>query len=188
MPEVQNVGAVDYSKYQPEMYQAQEAAQVPMDINSGEMPIAYDDPIMAEKRSAASSMKGLAIAGVIGAVVGGLLTYKFAGTKGSSAAKEAVEKELNELKNSEAVKNYEKVKEAFVNVEKEVQGAQKFCWYKPKTWGTATLVSKIKGLLKPARENLDKFTEETKKVVDEASGEVKKAAEEGKKAAEDAAK
>lgn len=178
MPEVQNVGAVDYSQYQPEMYQAQNTA----DINGAGMPIAYDDPVYEEKRSAASSMKGLAIAGVIGAVVGGLLTYKFAGGKGSESAIKKIESELNELKNSEAVRNYEKVKEAVLNVEKEAEEAgKKTRWWKPKTWGTKTLTSKIKKIISTAKEGFAKIKDDA----GEAAGKV---ADDAKNAAEDAAK
>lgn len=108
MSEVQNIGAVDYAQYQPS--QISQEADVE---NYNTQPEIYDEnyaQIQAANKSrvGATLMSALVLGGL--AVLGG---YSF----GKHSAKNA-KKALEELKNSEAVQNYDKVVEALDKVQK----------------------------------------------------------------------
>ncbi|MBR1775671.1 hypothetical protein IJ750_01185 [bacterium] len=167
MPEVQNVGAVDYANpYQ--QYEVAEPSQVPAAID-GTMPELYD-PEVEQKKQAAGSMTGLKVLGGIAAA--GLLLW--GGHKwGKNSAKDAM-KELEELKNSEAVRNYDKMKEAVNDVIKTAEETQEFKWLKPKTWKNADFVKTVKEKLSPFKDDAEKVAEDAEKKVEEAAESAEK--------------
>ena len=167
MPEVQNIGAMDYDQYQPSQYPSYEE-----DYSS--QPVVYDESA-EEMRAASSSRMGATI--LTGTIVAGLglLGGYFIGKHGKVSGKDVdkvkdelknVKDELDSLKNSEAVKHYDKLKEASENVEKEIENHSSWSW-----WG---IKNKVKSIFKPVKDDIAKTQEEAKKAAEEA----KKAAEE----------
>ena len=168
MPEVQNVGAADYAQYQPSQYQGEAYVE---DYNT--QPEVYDEQ-MAEIQAANKSRKGAMI--LTGTIVAGLglLGGYFIGKHGkaSKSDMDAIKKELDELKNSDAIKNYDKLKQAADEVEKEVAGRDFWNW-----WGIKDFVKNKFAFLK----------EDTKKAADEAKEAAEDAANNAKEKAEEAA-
>ena len=104
MPEVSNIGAVDYAQQYPQQY-------IPEAQTTGDYEAypAYDG---VERQS--SSGIGLLTASLISLGVG-TAAFFFGKARGAKAGKNAAElakAQLEELKNSEAVKNYEGLKKA----------------------------------------------------------------------------
>ena len=158
MPEVQNVGAVDYAQYQPSQYQNDAYVE---DYNT--QPEVYDENT-AEMQAANKSRLGATI--LTAAIVGGLgllggHMWGASGKKAAVTAKEAAEKSLEELKNSEAVKNYDKLKDAAEKVEKEVSEHKPFSW-----WGIKNFVKEKFAFL---RDDAKKVADEAKEAADEAA-------------------
>jgi hypothetical protein len=169
MPEVQNVGAVDYAQYQPSQYQNDAYVE---DYNT--QPEVYDEN-MAEVQAANKSRLGATI--LTAAIIGGLgliggHMWGAHGKKAAETAKETAEKALEEIKNSDAVKNYDKLKDAAEKVEKEVTDHNPFSW-----WGIKKYVKDAFAFLK----------QDSKKVAEEAEEGAKKAADDAAEAAEGAA-
>lgn len=192
MPGVQGIGTVDYNnpyqQYQnvndaqqvpveePQQMPVDEAQmpvdaqQMPVDL-SGQIPADYSTEVEGQNKSS-GSMTGLAVLG--GLALAGLCLW--GGRKmGKNAAKD-IEKELNELKNSEAVQNYDKMKEAVNEIIERAETTENFKLLKPKTWKNAKFVKFIKEKLSPFKNEAEKTADETKN-----------AAEEVKNAADDAA-
>ena len=179
MPEVQNIGAVDYAQ----QYQNQNPQQyntVPEDIQAQEI---YD-PAIAEKQKSKSSVAPFIWGAGIGALAAGLLTHHFSAKSATKALKEA-EIELESLKSSEAIKNYDGLKKATDEVQQVIE--QKISW-NPKTWFSRFKLNKIKDILNPFKKDA-KVAEEGAKAVEEGAESAAKAAEEAvENAAENAAK
>lgn len=182
MPEVQNVGAVDYTQYQPSQYQQENYAN---DFNT--QPEVYDENY-AQMQTANKSRMGATIlaaaitAGIgIGAYYLGKSRAGGGNIDGVKKELENVKKELTELKDSEAIKNYDKLKTATEEVEKYVNEKS---WYNFR--GVKNKIKKAFGFLKEdaakvTEEAKDKVNKETEKAVDE----VKDAATELKEHATD---
>ena len=168
MPEVQNVGTVDYTQYQPSQYPQESYAQ---DYNT--QPEVYDESYVQMQEANKSRMGSTLLAGAIaiGLGVGGYLLGKRSGKSGEAVDKttKAVKKELEDLKNSEAVKNYDKLKTAVEDVEKYV---------KEKSWYN---FHGVKNKIKNAFAFLKK---DTKKAAEESVDKAKEKAEDAKAAAE----
>lgn len=161
MPEVQNIGAADYAQYP----QYQEQYSVPEDLQAQEI---YD-PAIEEKKEASKGRLGATIlAATIGAVIGGLATHHFS-AKGAKNALKTAEGELEALKNSEAVKNYDSLKKATDEIH-EVVGEKSiwkkgktyynpFSWnWNPKKWFKS---SKIRDILNPIYKDAEKTAANT---------------------------
>ena len=116
MPEVDNIGAIDYAQYQ-----QQPQAQYDDYANYNTQPEVYDENYAQMQEASKSRLGATLLTAVIiggGALLGGYLL----GGKGKKAAeaakktaedaKKTAEDALANLKNSEAVKNYDKLKEA----------------------------------------------------------------------------
>ena len=177
MPEIASIGATDYNN---NLYQQQqnveeqqlpvEAEQMPVDI-SQQMPVDYSAEVEGSNKSGSLAVPiilGLALLGITG--FGG---YKYGGKN--------LAKKLDALNNSEAVKNYNSLKEQHDNLKNSINEIletaenSKFNLFKPWTWGRK-FVNTIKEKLSPYKTTVEKASEEAKKVADEA-----------KKAADDAA-
>ncbi len=172
MPEVQSVGAADYTQsYQPVQYQE----NYTNDMN--EMPVVYDEAVEPKKSS--FGIKGLAILGTLAAVGIGIGCYKLGGKNAA--------KELDALKNSEAVKNYDSMKEAFNSMKDAVNELEKDAdgIIKPKTvWQKITgLFTKDKGF---AQKTKDKVINPYKEKAEKIEKAIKEAAEEAGEAVEEA--
>ena len=161
MPEVQNVGAVDYAQYQPS--QNQNDAYMD-DYNT--MPEVYDERA-EEIRNANKSRLGATIVGLTLAACLGIVGGRYWGARGLKAEKAKAE---------EAIANYEKLNKATEEIEKiadENVGKP----FSGKRIGR-DFYNKLKSLLKDARAAI-------KDEAEEAGG---KAADDATKAAEDSAK
>ena len=181
MPEVQNIGVADYAnQYQTNQYPEQYS--VPEDLNAQEI---YD-PAIEEKKEASKNRLGATMLGLlIGATIAGIATHHFSTKSAKNALKEA-EGELEALRNSEAVKNYDSLKKATDEI-KEVVGEKSkwkqgktyynpFSWdWNPKKWFKS---SKIRDILKP-------LSKDAKKT---AAGGTENVAEAAEAAAEDASR
>ena len=147
MPEVQNIRAEDYAQYQPSQYQ-QEAFSEAYDTQPEVYDESYEQMQAANKsRLGATILSTAIVAGV------GIASYFIGKNRGAKAAPEnmkkeleAVKKELDELKNSEAVKNYDKLKEAANEISEIANGDKVYS----KGWinGAKNFINKIKELLK----------------------------------------
>ena len=104
MPEVQNVGAVDYAQYQPSQYVDNNYAE---EYNT--QPEVYDEHA-EQMRSASKSRLGETILGL--AIVGGLALWG-----GHAWGKKAAAADIEKAK--EAVANYEKAKKALEELNQE---------------------------------------------------------------------
>jgi len=170
MAEVQNVGAVDYAQYQPSQYTEETYPE-----NYTTQPEVYDEN-MAEIQAANKNRMGATLLSGTIAVGIGLLGGYLIGKHGKKDL-DGVKKELDELKNSEAMKNYEKLKEAAEKVQKEIEEHNGFSW-----WG---IKDKVKAIFAEFNNSVKKVGDEVK---DEAKDATKKAAEETEKKTEEAAK
>jgi len=171
MPEVQNVGAADYAQYQPSQYPQDTYEQ---DYNT--QPEMYDENYAQMQAANKSRMGATVVAGLIAAGIGvcGYMIGKKSG-KGTDAIKkelESVKQELADLKNSEAIKNYDKLKTASEEVEKFVGEKH---WYN--FFGVKNKIKNAFSFLK----------EDSKKTADEAKDNVNKEAEKAVDKAKDAA-
>ena len=172
MPEVQNIGAVDYAMPYANQNINVEEPQITEDIE----PVMYN-PEVDEQKSSSSSLLPIALTSL---TLGALCLW--GGHKwGKSAAEDAL-KELENLKNSEAVKNYENLKKATDEIaELADNNAVKFEWTKPSTWfKNNALAKKIQELLAP-------FKKEEAKVAETAEKAAKEGAEKAGETAADAA-
>ena len=160
MPEVQNVGAVDYAQYQPSQYPNEQYAE---DYNT--QPVVYDEKA-EEIRTASKSRMGATILSL--AVIGGLALWG-----GHAWGKKSAAKEIEKL--TDAASKYENAQKAMDEVEKLAKNgnAQYFggdhCGNK--------LLNKINELFKPF-----------KKAAEEAGEKAETIADDTVKAAEDAVK
>ena len=205
-----SVNDVSPADYQAMIQQAQAAQPVPEQDMGGyaTMPAdayAYEE-IPEEKKSFPWLKIALGLAGGAGLF---WLGKRSAGAKeavddATKEAAEALAKELVETKAALATKNaelgYSKIAEehakkeaaaagkALANAGNEAEGAAKFKWYNPKTWGASSLAKKIKGFVDGFNKEKAGIDEEAKKAKETLDEEIKKAAEEAKKAAEEAKK
>ena len=164
MPEVQNVGTVDYAQYQPSQY-SKEA----YDGNYNTQPVVYDEH--AEEISAASKSRfGATILSL--AIVGG-----FALWGGHAWGKKSAAKEIEQLK--DAAKNYEKAQSAMEEIEKLAKDGNDQ-YFGGNHCGNK-LLNKIKELFKPFKKTLEDAGKK-------AEEKVESGAESSVKAAEDAVK
>lgn len=169
MPEVQNVGAVDYAQYQPSQYPQEDYTN-----NYNVQPEVYDESYSQMQAANKSRMGATLLAAAITAGIG-VGAYYLGKTRagggnidGVKKELEAVKKELTELKDSEAIKNYDKLKTATEEVEKYVNEKS---WYNFR--GVKNKIKKAFGFLKEdskkvTEEANDKVNKETEKAVDEA--------------------
>ncbi len=184
MPGVPSVGTVDYNNnlyQQPQNVEEQqipvEAEQIPVDI-SQQMPVDYSAELESTKKS--GSLAGPIILGLALLGITGFCGYKYGGKN--------LAKKLDALNNSEAVKNYNSLKEQHDNLKNatnellETAENSKFHIFKPWTWNKK-FINKVKEKLSPFKKVEENITEETKKAADG----IKEAAE-AKKAADDTAK
>ena len=142
MPEVQNVGAVDYAQYQPSQYQETSPEYV-------SEPEGYDEHA-DQMRAATKSRLGATILSL--AVVGGLALWG-GHAWGKKSAKDAVQ-------------NYEKAQKAMEEVEKAAQeGNNK--WFGENHCGNK-LLQKIKDLFKPFKNTAEEAKDVAKKAADDA--------------------
>ena len=182
MPEVKNVGAVDYNQYQPQQYQQEDYIN---DYNS--QPEVYDESYSQMKAANKSRIGATILSAAIVAGIG-VSAYFIGKSRGGNIdgvkkELEAVKKELTELKDSEAIKNYDKLKTATEEVEKYVSEKK---WYN--FHGVKNKIKKAFGFLK---EDSKKVAEETKDKakadgVESAKGSAKNLSNETKKSSEEA--
>lgn len=172
MPGVPSIGATDYNNnlyQQPQNIEEQqvpvEAEQMPIDI-SQPMPVDYSTEIEEPKKSGSLAVPvlcGLALLGITG--FGG---YKYGGKN--------LAKKLDALNNSEAVKNYNSLKEQHDNLKNAInevletaEKTENFKLFKPKTWKNADFVKYIKEKLSPYKTTVEKAAEEAKEVADDTA-------------------
>ncbi len=171
MPEVQNVGAVDYAQYQPSQYQPEVYAE---EYNT--QPEVYDEQMEEMKAANKSRLGANILSGVIAAGVGGTIGFLL-GKRGKVAKSEfeAVKKELENLQNSEAVKNYDGMKKGLEELEKLAEENDKkfFGWMKNG---------------KEFKQKLSKFFEPYKKAAEEAKESAENAKDAVEEVADDVAK
>ena len=160
MPEVQNIGAVDYAQYQPSQTQYDDYA----DYNT--QPQVYDEEA-ADIKSASKSRLGATL--LTSAIIAGLALWG-----GHAWGKKGAAKELESAKN--AVEQYEK---AMKDIEKAAEEGNN--QYFGKNHCGNKLLQKIKDILAP-------FKQAAKDAKEEATEGAEKAAEDVKKSAEDASK
>lgn len=180
MPEVQNVGAVDYSQYQPSQYQYE-------DFNDGynTQPQIYNENAAEVKNAAKSKLGATALAAII--IGGGALWGGYA------LGKKAAKKELPEIQNNAADKYKEFLDKFKELVDKQTQEIEKdadevintniFHWKKG-----GKFAEKVKEELKKFKEAFENFKKELKESGEKVADDGKKAADEAKNAAEDKAK
>ena len=161
MPDVQSIGYA--------MPPQQNQYMTADNINSA--PMIYE-PEIEEKSGSSFGWGTLTVTALAAAAIGGFIGHKVgAGKEGL----DAVKKELEELKNSEAVKNYDKLKEATEKLEETVE---------KKSWWN------FHGVKKAIKEAFAPFKKDAAKVENEAKDDVKKTTEtvsdEVKKTADDA--
>ena len=159
MTEIQSVSPADYSIQQ---------TQYDNEINN--VPMAYNEPT-PKKHGSKLLLKTLVALGLIGG--GAYLIYRYGGKKGGEAVEEAKDKvketveevvsdaekalkaekeklasELEALKNSEAVKNYDTLKTDFEKLNKAAQEAQDYV-DKKHWWNFRGVKKKMKELFDP---------------------------------------
>ena len=182
MPEVQNVGAIDYAQYQPSQSQQEVIGE---DYNA--QPEVYDESYVQMQAANKSRMGATIVAGLIatGIGVGGYLIGKH-GVKGDEVVKkelETLKKELTDLKSSEAVKNYDKLKQSAEEVEKFVEEKS---WYN--FFGVKDKIKNAFSFLKEdSKKVAEDATQTADKAKDSAEDAAKKAVDEAKEGAENAA-
>ena len=182
MPEVQNVGAVDYAQYPQTQSQNNAYADA---YAYDQQPVVYDDQ-MAEMQAANKSRKGATILGSAVIAILGVTAGIFIGKHGK-ASKSEVEalkkelKELEELKNSEAVKNYANAQKAMEEIEKiadENQGN----FFGGNRIGRK-FYDKLKELIKPFKKTADEAKDKAEEVADDAAKKAEENAEDAAKGA-----
>ena len=160
MPEVQNVGAVDYAQYQPSQYQYDEYSG-----EYGTQPAIYDEQ-KEEIKAASKSHLGAKALGAI--VIGGL---GFVG--GRYMGKKAAAKELEKL--TDAAKKYNEFAEK--NAKELEEEADKvinsdlggFKYGKRFAQKVKDELGKLKKALTDAKEGGEKAAEDTKKAAEDSS-------------------
>ena len=144
MPEVQNVGAVDYAQYQPSQYPAENYAE-----DYSMQPEIYDENA-AQMRAASKSRKGaMAVAAL---AIAGLALW------GGHA--------LGKRSANDAVANYEKAKKAMEEIEKAAEEGNKL--YFGKNHCGNNLLAKIKEYIRPFKNAAEDTKEGVKKAADDA--------------------
>ena len=176
MSEVQNVGAVDYAQYQPS-----QSVQETMPEEYNYQPEVYNEDYAKMQAANKSRVGATVLAAAIAAGIGvcGYFIGKRSGNGAEVADKsiDSLKKELSDLKNSEAIKNYDKLMQSAEEVEKFVEEKH---WY-----NFFGVKNKIKEAFSFLKDDSAKVVEESKEKAEEAA---KKAADEAKKTTEDAAK
>lgn len=165
MTEVQNVNPVNYS--------TPASVNLNNSILDNNVPMVYEGDVEQPKKRSSGVVKALTTLAILGS--GGYLLYRY-----GAKEKDAILNELEQLKNSEAVKNYEQLKNAKEKVENIVEN-EKF-------YGIAGGVSKLKNKIREIFGALKEDTEKVKEDVKELAEDAKNAVEEIKESAEDAAK
>ena len=140
----------------------------PVQEEYSNMPMVYES--VPETKKSSSNLLGMTLLGVAG-IAGGYII----GKRGGKAAYEEVAQKYESLVNSEAVKNYDKLKNATNEISKV---ADNYSIFKPTTWGVS---KKVKNILKPLKDDISKTTKE-------AADDVAKAADDATKAVDDSAK
>lgn len=192
MPEVQNIGAVDYAQqYQPSQYQPSQYQQYDdYAENYGTQPEVYDEQAAEMQQASKSRLGATALATLIVALgtLGGGYYWGNHSAKGANAAKEAAEKAketaesaLQELKDSEAVKYYDKLKEVTTQLH-DIATENAGNFFGKNRVGRG-FKDKMDELLTPIKEAISKDKE---KAAEKAAEETKKIAEEAKEAVEEA--
>ena len=177
MPEVQNVGAADYEQYQPTQYVNDPQAYQ----EDYAQPEVYDERAEQMKAASRSRLGATFVSVLISAGIG--VTCYYIGKRAGKGAEvsdktmDAIKKELEDLKNSEAVKNYDKLKQSAEEVEKFVEEKS---WYN--FHGVTNKIKEAFGFLKA---DSKKAAEEVK---DDAAKAAETAKEEAKKATEESGK
>jgi len=175
MPEVQNVGAVDYAQYQPSQYVDNNYAE---EYNT--QPEVYDEHA-EQMRSASKSRLGETILGL--AIVGGLALWG-----GHALGKKAAKGEIE--KAQEVIKSYEKTQEALKELDKDANkvidndfGGYRFGKDFAKKFKEA--FNKLFPKAEEGANNTKKAKEAAEEVKDKAKETGDKAKEAGDKAADD---
>ena len=163
MPEVQNVGAVDYAQYQPSQYQESYVE----DYNA--QPEIYDDNV-AQMQAASKSRLGATL--VSGLVVAGL-----AGTCGYVFGKRGSKKELEQLQNAA-----DKYKEVAQELQKEADKVldNNFGGYRFGKDFDKTVKEKLENLKNIFDGKAEDVKEGAEKTAEEAKDKAKEAADEAK--------
>ncbi len=185
MPEVQNVGAVDYAQYQPSQYVDNNYAE---EYNT--QPEVYDEHA-EQMRSASKSRLGETILGL--AIVGGLALWG-GHAWGKKAAKGEIEKAQEVIKSyekaQEVIKSYEKTQEALKELDKDANkvidndfGGYRFGKDFAKKFKEA--FNKLFPKAEEGANNTKKAKEAAEEVKDKAKETGDKAKEAGDKAADD---
>lgn len=170
MPEVQNVGTVDYAQYQPSQTAEADYTQY------AEAPEVYDEH--AEQMKAASKSragaKALATIAIASLALWG----------GHAWGKKAAAAEIEKAK--DAVANYKKAQQAMAEAEKIAdENAGKFFG---KNRVGRNFYEKLKELFSPFKKAAEETKEEVKEGAEKAADDVKDAAEELAEKASDSAK
>ena len=169
MPEVQNVGTVDYAQYQPSQY-AQEPDYYTDAYNL--QPEAYNENL-EEMKAASKSRLGATIAAA--AIIGGLAVWG-----GHAWGKKSASKEIEKAK--EAIENYEKAQKTIQDAQKAMEEVETMANEKAgKFFGSERcgrgLRDKIEELFKPFKKAADDGAKDAEKKVEEAADNTKKVAE-----------
>ena len=168
MPEVQNVGAVDYAQYQPSQYVREDSVN---DFNA--QPMVYDERA-EEIRTASKSRMGATLLSL--AVIGGLALWG-----GHALGKKSAAKEIEKL--SDAASKYKEAQKAMDEVEKLAQEGND-CYFGSDHCGNK-LLENIKNKFKSFKEAVENAGEKT---AEKAGEKAEGAADEVVKAAEDVVK
>lgn len=172
MPEVQSIGATDYAQYQPTQYQQYDNQYTD---SYGMPPEVYDENTVAMQETSKSNMGAKVLTAAIiglGALGGGYL-WGSHGKKAANTAKETAEKALEDMKNSEAVKFYDKLKEATDTIQNLAEENDRafFGWMKK----GSKFRKKVDELLNPIKDSIKKFKEEAVEAAEKAGEEAKEA-------------
>ena len=175
MPEVQNVGAVDYAQYQPSQYQTDAYVE-----DYGNAPEVYDEHA-AEMKAASKSRLGATLLG--SAIVAGLAYWG-----GHAMGKKGAKAEMN--KAAEAIKKYEEAQKTMEEAQKAMEDIEKAAidgntnkWFGENHCGNK-LCQKIEEAFKPYKkvaEDAKEGSENSVEVVDDAAKELEEHATDANK-------
>ena len=143
MPEVKNVGAVDYAQYQPSQYQNDVYTE-----EYGSAPEVYDERA-EEIKTASKSRLGATLLGL--AVVGTLAYFG-----GRHIGKKAANAEIDKAK--EAIKKYEEAQKAMEDIEKAAIDGNTNKWFGENHCGNK-LRQKIEEAFKPHKKVVEEAKE-----------------------------